>query len=460
MSDYRLIGMDNAHMTLNEIRQFSRTFRGDVAGVGSLIPTSPYAARAMASELARDTRPRNILEVGVGTGSVTAEIVKSIGPDDRLTLVELNSEFAAYLRDRVETDPEFARVRDQIDVREMNVLDLEAGVTFDYIVSAIPFSNLPPELVSAILLRYQTLLKPGGVLSFIEYIYGRTLKQIGAQAINDEATLNKAAAVENIIASQARAYEFRRDTVLRNVPPAWVRHWRFDAAKAESAVHLLPREHTQRVAIGSVAFDTDALPFLAGLGALAWATRKRAPVLSGIATLAAAGAAIFLRDPKRSVPIDGDLAVSACDGEVMRIEQVHDLRFGEGTWTRIACFLSITDTHINRAPVAGKVVDVIFEDGGYAPAMQDEAEHNCAAYTVIDSADGGRVIVAQRVGAVARRIVNRCKAGDVLARGEKIGLIRFGSRTDVYLPVDHYEVLVQPGDRMRAGETVIAKRVG
>jgi phosphatidylserine decarboxylase len=92
--------------------------------------------------------------------------------------------------------------------------------------------------------------------------------------------------------------------------------------------------------------------------------------------------------------------------------------------------------------------------------MQPDAEHNVAAYTVIDGAAGGRVVVAQRVGAVARRIVNRCRAGDVLARGEKIGLIRFGSRTDVYLPVDRYEVLIQPGDRLRAGESAIAKRVG
>jgi phosphatidylserine decarboxylase len=445
-------------MTLNEIRHFSRTFRSDAAGVGSLIPTSQYAARALASELARDTRPRRILEAGPGTGSVTAEIIKTLGPDDRLTLVELNSEFVAFLRERFDGDPEFARVREQVNVREMSVTDLDGADQFDYIVSAIPFSNLPPEIVSAILLRYQALLKPGGVLSFIEYVYGRAARIAGAQMLNDDAARTKAEAVENIVAAQARAYEFRRDTVLRNVPPAWVRHWRFDSASAASATALLPREHTQRVEVGPIAFDTDALPFVAGLGALAWTTRKRAPVLSGIATLVAAGAAIFLRDPKRAAPADADAVCSACDGEVMHVEPVHDLRFGEGTWMRIACFLSIADVHINRAPVAGKIVDVIFEEGGFAPAMQPDAEHNAAAYTVIESADGDRVVVAQRVGAVARRIVNRCRAGDIVAKGEKIGLIRFGSRTDVYLPSEGYEVLVRPGDRLRAGETVIARR--
>ncbi len=308
-------------------------------------------------------------------------------------------------------------------------------------------------------MRYESLLKPGGVLSFIEYIYGRAARQLGAQLLNDEAARSKAAAVENIIAAQAAAYEFRRDTVLRNAPPAWVRHWRFDVASAASAVNLLPREHTQRVDLGSVAFDTDALPFLAGLGALAWAMRKRAPVLAGLATIAAAGAALFLRDPKRSVVPDADLVCSACDGQVMSIESVHDARFGGGDWLRIACFLSLADAHINRAPIAGRVVDVLYEDGGYAPAMQAQAEHNASAYTIIEDGTAERVVVAQRVGAVARRIVNRCHKDDIVAKGEKIGLIRFGSRTDVYLPAGRYETLVTAGDQLRAGESAIARRI-
>ncbi len=126
-------------MSLNEIRQFSRTFRGDVSGVGSLIPTSAFAARAMVSEAARDTRPRRILEAGPGTGSITAELVKTLGPEDHLTLVELNTEFVAYLRERFDHDPDFARVRDQVDIREMSVTDLDGSDRFDYIISAIPF---------------------------------------------------------------------------------------------------------------------------------------------------------------------------------------------------------------------------------------------------------------------------------------------------------------------------------
>jgi phosphatidylserine decarboxylase len=88
--------------------------------------------------------------------------------------------------------------------------------------------------------------------------------------------------------------------------------------------------------------------------------------------------------------------------------------------------------------------------------MQQSAERNASVYTIIEDADGVRVAVAQRVGAVARRIVNRCRKDDLLAKGEKIGLIRFGSRTDVYLPAGRYEALVQVGDKVRAGETPIA----
>ncbi len=446
-------------MRLDEYLYFTRTFRGDATNVASIIPTSHFAARALTSECARDPKPKRILEAGPGTGAVTAELVKLLGPQDKLTLVELNPDFANYLRDRFERDPEFARVRDRVEIREMSITDVEGSARYDYIVSAIPFSNLPPEIVSAILLRFRALLKPGGVLSFIEYAYGRAAKRAAAKLMKDHATLEKAESVEKLVAAQAETHEFRRDTVLRNVPPAWVRHWRFDDADAHIAETLLPREHTQRVALGNFAFDTDAVPAVAALGALAWLTRKRAPAIAGLATIAAAGAALLLRDPKRNVLADADLVSSACDGEVLSVEEISDARFGEAPWLRIACFLSLADVHINRAPLAGRVVETRHEPGSYAAAMLEDAEHNAAVYTVIETAAGQRYIVAQRVGAVARRIVNRCKAGDIVAKGEKIGLIRMGSRVDVYLPAGKFETLVNKGDRLVAGETPIARRL-
>ena len=143
--------------------------------------------------------------------------------------------------------------------------------------------------------------------------------------------------------------------------------------------------------------------------------------------------------------------VAASDGKVLGVERLHDERFGDGEFLRIAVFLSVLDVHVNRAPVAGKVVDYFVVDGGFAAAMKPDAEHNVAAYTVLETARG-TVVVAQRTGLIARRIVQRAPVGSLLAKGERFGLIRFGSRTDVYLPADAADAAGRPGrqgDRRR-----------
>src|SRR5204862_459878 len=143
------------------------------------------------------------------------------------------------------------------------------------------------------------------------------------------------------------------------------------------------------------------------------------------------------------------------DGKVLAVEHLTDERFGTGEFLRVAVFLSVLDVHVNRSPVAGRVVEYFVEDGGYAAAMKPAAEHNVAAYTVLETVHG-RVVVAQRTGLIARRIVQRCPVGSVLAKGERFGLIRFGSRTDVYLPAEAAVPVVAPGDRVIGGQTVIA----
>jgi phosphatidylserine decarboxylase len=143
---------------------------------------------------------------------------------------------------------------------------------------------------------------------------------------------------------------------------------------------------------------------------------------------------------------------------VLSVERMRDARFGEEEWLRIAVFLSLADVHINRSPVAGKVVRMIHEAGGFAAADSADAEHNNALYTVIEGVHG-RCVVAQRSGLVARRIVAWARPGELLAQGDRYGLIRFGSRTDVYLPAEHFAACVSAGDMVRGGETVIA-RVG
>jgi phospholipid N-methyltransferase len=220
-------------MNLREWVFFARTFRTDALRVASLIPTSQTAARAMSAQVAQDTRPHKaILEVGPGSGAITEALAHAVGPTDQLTLVELNPDFVRYLRQRLHTDRRFAAVRDRVDLLEMSITDLSGEATFDHIVSALPFTNFPPELVEAVLDRYQTLLKPGGSLTFIEYVWGRRARIALSGLTGHRAQKAGAEAVEKLIAARIRSYEWERATVLRNLPPAWIRRWRFSQNNA------------------------------------------------------------------------------------------------------------------------------------------------------------------------------------------------------------------------------------
>jgi phosphatidylserine decarboxylase len=174
-----------------------------------------------------------------------------------------------------------------------------------------------------------------------------------------------------------------------------------------------------------------------------------------VPAVAALPVAAFFRDPERALPTEESAVVAASDGKVLSVERLRDERFGDGEFLRVAVFLSVLDVHVNRSPVAGKVVDYFVADGGFAAAMKPDAEHNVAAYTVLETAHG-TVVVAQRTGLIARRIVQRAPVGSLLARGERFGLIRFGSRTDVYLPANAADAAVAPGDRVLGGASIIA----
>ncbi|HBM96314.1 TPA: phosphatidylserine decarboxylase family protein, partial [bacterium UBP9_UBA11836] len=145
----------------------------------------------------------------------------------------------------------------------------------------------------------------------------------------------------------------------------------------------------------------------------------------------------------------------ACDGTVLDVAIVKDPHLGDGEWLRIATFLSIFNVHINRSPVSGKIVDQFDVKGGYASANLPKANHNYSTYVILET-EHGPVVVAQRVGLIARRIYNWVNRGELLAQGERYGLIRMGSRTDVYLPCNKYRSLVKVGDKIQAGLTPIA----
>ena len=163
----------------------------------------------------------------------------------------------------------------------------------------------------------------------------------------------------------------------------------------------------------------------------------------------------FFRDPSREIPQGKGLVVSPADGKVVLIVPTPaGHAAGEGA-TQISIFLSVFDVHINRAPIAGTITDVVYTKGEFLPAFDDKASlRNEQNRAFIDGPEG-RVGFTQIAGLIARRIVFRKKAGDVVARGEHVGLIRFGSRTDVFLPKGA-TLNVKVGDRVSGGSSVIA----
>ncbi len=164
----------------------------------------------------------------------------------------------------------------------------------------------------------------------------------------------------------------------------------------------------------------------------------------------------FFRDPARTVP-DGDgIAVSSADGVVVDVSTVGATGFKDGKALRIAVFMNVFNVHVNRSPVSGKVVKTVHRNGKKLSAYNKRAEHeNEHGDTDIDTLTG-TVRIRQIAGLIARRVVTRVKVGDELKKGGRIGLIRFGSRVDVFLP-EVYSPTVTEGQRVFAGETIIAR---
>ena len=167
----------------------------------------------------------------------------------------------------------------------------------------------------------------------------------------------------------------------------------------------------------------------------------------------------FFRDPKRSVPQGEGLILSPADGVISLIEPAvppMELGMGAGALTRVSVFMNVFNCHVNRAPIGGTAVAIAYRPGKFFNASLDKASADNERNSLrIDLADGRQIAVVQIAGLVARRIVCFAREGQVLRTGERFGLIRFGSRLDVYLPAG-VEPQVALGQTMIAGETVIA----
>ena len=167
----------------------------------------------------------------------------------------------------------------------------------------------------------------------------------------------------------------------------------------------------------------------------------------------------FFRDPERQTPVREGLLVSPADGVISLIEPAvppAELEMGDAALTRVSVFMNVFDCHVNRAPIAGKVAKIAYRPGKFLNASLDKASSdNERNSMVIEMADGRSIAVVQIAGLVARRILCEVAEGQTLATGERFGMIRFGSRVDVYLP-EGVAPLVALGQTMISAETVIA----
>lgn len=164
----------------------------------------------------------------------------------------------------------------------------------------------------------------------------------------------------------------------------------------------------------------------------------------------------FFRNPERSIPNDDVLVMSPADGKVMGVCEVYDDEFLNEIGTKVTIFLSVFDVHVNRSPVAGEVKYQQYTCGRFRPAYKESAGCENERHSIGLENDHMRVLVTQIAGILARRIVSWVTLGSVLTQGERYGLIKFGSCTEVIVPKT-VEILVKKGDRVKGGETVIGR---
>ena len=165
----------------------------------------------------------------------------------------------------------------------------------------------------------------------------------------------------------------------------------------------------------------------------------------------------FFRNPKRRITDEGDALIAPADGRVVEIKGVVERQFLDGERTRIGIFMSPLDVHINRAPLSGRVTTVLHRDGAFGMAFKKDVDQiNERNYILIESGRD-RVLMVQIAGFLARRITCYVKGGDEVRKGERVGIISFGSRVDVYLPKE-YEPVVDLQEKVQGGVTILARR--
>jgi phosphatidylethanolamine/phosphatidyl-N-methylethanolamine N-methyltransferase len=206
-----------------ECREFFGQFRRQYHTTGSIMPSSRALGRALTRPMRQAQGPRRILEVGPGTGAVTAEIVRGMRAGDRLDIVEINAQFVAVLKRRFAEEPLFRRRSGQAKLIHAPLQEVPGEAVYDFMISGLPLNNFALELVEDIFRSYRRLLKPAGILSYFEYLAIRALKMPLVSNSERERLQILGAFLEKRI----RAAQIGEEAVYWNVPPAVARHFRF-----------------------------------------------------------------------------------------------------------------------------------------------------------------------------------------------------------------------------------------
>lgn len=200
----------------------------------------------------------------------------------------------------------------------------------------------------------------------------------------------------------------------------------------------------------------ESFPFLLVSGVLTWLLCRFNPWLGLIPGVIFLFSAYFFRNPWRKIISDGNVALSPADGVVTAVTKVRESELLQEEVWKVTIFLSIFNVHFNRTPVAGRVEEIKYVPGKFIPAFKSHAsEINEKNYLVVNTGKH-RVMVCQITGFIARRIVCWSRVGETLKQGERFGLIKFGSCTELYLPLD-FSILVEKGNKVKGGLTVIGR---
>lgn len=435
---------------------FWREFLKNHQEVGALFATGKSASVELARPTTSDKRPhRTILEVGAGDGPVTQILLKNLRAGDVLWVVELNKHLTKKLEHNLKNQIAEARSRGATvhvlcaDIRKVTAD--QPNKSFDHIVSTLPFNGLPVELIKEVMSEYMRVLKPGGEVTYIQYIILRRIKRLFIQDKAHDEYLH------DLQIKYLSAHRY----VWRNLPPAHIHTLRFDQEHEPYELHHIYRLGST-LRVSTVISKYLAITVITGiiLATITFVCGSEwgSSILIALCIISMAMFARFFRDNKRRIIQQKNSAYAPVDGTVVEIATVVHPELSSTQVMRVGIFMSVFDQHIIRIPTTGVITQVKQIGAGHRLAYQPDASHNAGKLLMIAPTHAPHYQMALLTGFLARRVELFFGTQTTLVQGERIGVIHFGSRVDVYLPLS-YKVSdsLSVGQRVVAGHTVIAQ---